>query len=298
VRELHWHKEAEWAYVLAGNARITAIDSIGHTFVGDVGVGDLWYFPSGTPHSIQGLESEVDGVEFLLVFDNGGFSEDSTFLITDWVAHTPREILAKNWGVNQDALTNLTKGEKYIFPGAPPASLQQDEMGGAGPVPQSFMHHMLAQEPLRMPGGTVRITDSKNFPASARIAAALVELEPGGLRELHWHPIGDEWQYYIEGQGRMTVFGSSEKARTFDYRAGDVGYVPFAMGHYIENTGSTRLRFLEVFVSDHYADFSLNQWMRLTPPELVMSHLNIDQSVVAGLPADKRPVLPARPKPV
>lgn len=82
ARELHWHKEAEWSYVLKGRARITAIDQDGHTFVGDVGEGDLWYFPGGTPHSIQGLESEVDGVEFLLVFDNGSFSED--FDISDY----------------------------------------------------------------------------------------------------------------------------------------------------------------------------------------------------------------------
>jgi oxalate decarboxylase len=44
VRELHWHKAAEWAYMLYGNARITAVDAQGRNFVDDVGVGDLWYF--------------------------------------------------------------------------------------------------------------------------------------------------------------------------------------------------------------------------------------------------------------
>jgi oxalate decarboxylase len=81
VRELHWHKEAEWAYMLNGRARISAVDQDGCNFLDDVGVGDLWYFSPGIPHSIQGLE---EGCEFLLVFDNGSFSEDSTFLITDW----------------------------------------------------------------------------------------------------------------------------------------------------------------------------------------------------------------------
>jgi len=75
VRELHWHKQAEWAYVLYGKARITAIDPQGRNFVDDVGVGDLWYFPPGYPHSIQGLDP--DGTEFLLVFDDGDFDEDS-----------------------------------------------------------------------------------------------------------------------------------------------------------------------------------------------------------------------------
>lgn len=151
---------------------------------------------------------------------------------------------------------------------------------------------MTAQEPQRMPGGTVRITDTTNFPASRTIAAVLVELEPGAMREMHWHPNGAEWQYYLEGEGRMTVFGSEGKARTFDYRAGDVGYVPFAMGHYIENTGATTMRFLEVFRSDRYASLSLNQWMKLTPPELVRSHLNIAQPLLDGLPVEQHPVVP------
>jgi oxalate decarboxylase len=102
---------------------------------------------------------------------------------------------------------------------------------GAEPAPQSFSHHMLAQEPIRTKSGTVRITDSSIFPASKNIAAALVEVEPGGMRELHWHPNTDEWQYYISGQARMGVFAANGQARTFDFLGGDVGYVPFAMGH-------------------------------------------------------------------
>ena len=133
----------------------------------------------------------------------------------------------------------------------------------------------------------MRIVDSSNFPAATTIAAALVEVQPGALRELHWHPNTDEWQYYISGQGRMTVFASGEKARTFDYQAGDVGYVPFAMGHYVENTGDEPLRFLEMFRSDRFADVSLNQWMALTPPELVGAHLNLDDETLAALSRDK-----------
>jgi oxalate decarboxylase len=111
------------------------------------------------------------------------------------------------------------------------------------------------------------------------------------MREMHWHPNNDEWQYYIEGSGRMTVFASEGAARTFDYQAGDVGYVPFAMGHYIENTGDTPLRFLEMFKSPRFADVSLNQWMALTPPELVQAHLNLNPTVMGALRKQKRPVV-------
>jgi oxalate decarboxylase len=150
---------------------------------------------------------------------------------------------------------------------------------------------LVAQEPIKTGGGTVRIVDSKNFPAASTIAAALVEVEPGAMRELHWHPTNDEWQYYIEGRGRMTVFASEGKARTFDYQASDVGYVPFAMGHYIENTGDTPLRFLEMFKSARFADVSLNQWMALTPPELVQAHLNLTPTTLGALRKQKRLVV-------
>ena len=292
VREMHWHKEAEWAYMIKGRARITAVDQDGRTFADDVGEGDLWYFPSGIPHSIQGLEGPEDGCEFLLVFDDGGFSEDSTFLITDWLAHTPRDVLAKNFGLPENAFDGIPEKELYIFPGPKPGPLADDKLGGAGPVPKAFSHKMLAQEPIRTKGGTVRITDSSNFPASLTIAAALVEIEPGGMRELHWHPNGDEWQYYLSGKGRMTVFGSESKARTFDYQAGDVGYVPFAMGHYIENTGTETLTFLEMFKSPRYADVSLTQWMALTPHALVQAHTKMDRAQIDGLPIQKHPVVP------
>jgi oxalate decarboxylase len=290
VRELHWHKEAEWAYMLNGRARISAIDQDGRNFLDDVGVGDLWNFPAGLPHSIQALD---EGCEFLLVFDDGNFSEDSTFLITDWFTHTPKEVLAKNFGVAASEFANLPRDidhTRYMFPVPVPGPLSSDRVPNpAGQV--AFSHRLLAQEPLKTSGGTVRIVDSRNFPAASTIAAALVEVEPGAMREMHWHPTNDEWQYYIEGSGRMTVFAAEGMARTFDYQAGDVGYVPFAMGHYIENTGDTPLRFLEMFKSPRFADVSLNQWMALTPPELVQAHLNLTPTVMGALRKQKRPIV-------
>jgi oxalate decarboxylase len=137
----------------------------------------------------------------------------------------------------------------------------------------------------------VRIADSTNFAVATTIAAALVEIDPSALRELHWHPNGDEWQYYLEGTGRMTVFAAEARARTFDYREGDVGYVPFAMGHHVENTGDRPLRFLEMFRSDRFADISLHQWLALTPPALVQAHLEVGEHAVRALREDKQPVV-------
>jgi oxalate decarboxylase len=290
VRELHWHKQAEWSFMLAGNARITAVDNDGHNFIADVGPGDLWYFPSGIPHSIQGLPG--DGCEFLLAFPDGEFSEDSTFAIAELFAHTDRDVLARNLAVDVKALEHIPKQELFIFQAEPPPPLEHDAVADPlGAVPQNMVFKLMAQSPTTSPGGSVRIADTRNFPISTDVAAALVEVKPGHMREIHWHPNADEWQYYISGKARMTVFAAEARARTFDFQAGDVGYVPMSMSHFIENTGDAPLRFLELFKSPRYMDVSLAQWMALTPHELVEAHLHIEKTILDTLRQDKQAVI-------
>jgi oxalate decarboxylase len=293
-RELHWHTADEWAIMLYGNARVTVMNPDGTMFIDDVGKGDLWLFPAGFPHSIQGLGP--DGCEFLLVFDEGNFSEDGTFLLSEFVAHTPRNVLMKNFGLGKDAIAKLPKQELYIFPAALPLSLAQDKAAVGGrrvesPIPYTFK--MSAMTPTRKtPGGEVRIVDSRNFPVSRNVASALVTLKPGALRELHWHPNASEWQFWIAGKGRMTVVMNEGRARTMDFNANDVGLVPRVAGHYIENTGDTDATFLEMFKADQFIDISLNNWLRRVPPEAVSAHLNLDQELIAKIPAEKELVIP------
>src|SRR5579859_943953 len=130
VRELHWHTAGEWAIMLYGTARITAIDADGKSFVADVKKNDLWYFPTGIPHSIQGLES--DGAEFMLVFDDGDFSESETVLLSDSMAHIPREVLSKNFDVAIESFNNLPAQELFIFQTDVPGPLEADQKAAAG----------------------------------------------------------------------------------------------------------------------------------------------------------------------
>ena len=298
VRELHWHEADEWALMLYGNARLTALNFDGSPYVNDVAAGDLWYFPTGIPHSIQGLGP--DGCEFLLVFDDGAFSEDNTTLLSDWMIHTPREVLAKNWGVPQDALDPLQAVPpegRYIFQAPVPGPLRQDQAAAADngrSLNNAFQFRLGKMKPQKSDKmGEVKIVDSTNFPAAANIAMAHVTVKPGGLRELHWHPNAGEWQYYIKGKGRMTVFFNKAAARTIDFNAGDVGYVPQTLGHYIENTGDSDLVFLEMFHASHYQDISLNDWLAHLPPELVMAHLGISRETLAVIPKANLALVPA-----
>jgi len=276
IRELHWHKEAEWAYVLEGKVRVTALDYEGGSFIDDVEKGDLWYFPSGVPHSLQGLGE--NGTEFLLVFDDGSFSEESTFLLTDWLKHTPKSVLSENFNVAPEVFDHIPEKEKYIFKGSLPGSISNERPTGKY-VKQSkyqFTHRMLAQEPHLTSGGEVRITDSKNFPLSKTVAAAHVVIQPGALREMHWHPNADEWSFFLRGRARVTVFASSGTARTFNYGPGDVGIVPANMGHFVENIGDEPIEMLEIFRADEFRDFSLFQWLGETPQRQVVDTLFSD----------------------
>jgi len=293
VRELHWHVEAEWAIMLNGNARITAVDQNGKSFVNDVRQGDLWLFPPGVPHSIQGLGP--DGCRFLLVFDDGNFDEFHTFLITDWLSHTPKDVLAKNFNVAQSTFDKVPKKELFIFQAGLPGPLKTEQTQaaqGTGTAPKTFDFKASTMKPTKVTrGGEVKIIDSKIFPVTP-ISAAIVTLKPGGLRELHWHPNADEWQYYITGKGRMTVFAAGSTARTMDFEEGDVGYIPISNPHYIENTGDSDLVFIEMFRTSEYQDISLAEWMAHTPHFLMDQHLGVGMTMLDGIPKEEMVITP------
>jgi oxalate decarboxylase len=232
----------------------------------------------------------------MLVFDDGNFSESATVLLSDTIGHVPPEVLAKNFAVDQQAFKNVPKEELFIFQADLPASLETDQKaatGTRGRSPQNLVFRTMEMPPtLKTKGGDARIVDSSNFKVSTT-AMALVTVHPGGLRELHWHPNADEWQYFISGKGRMTVVATGNKARTMDFEEGDVGYVQKTLLHYIENTGDTDLVFLEMFAKvDRFQDLSFSEWLAHTPPEAVMAHLHIDKATYDAIPKNGGVVMP------
>ena len=294
IRELHWHQAAEWAIMTYGSCRVTVLDAAGQPYVADVNEGDLWYFPAGAPHSLQGIGS--DGCEFVICFDDGHANEFNTLLVSDWFAHTPPEILAKNFGVPAETFAKIPLQNLWIFQGTVPGDLVADRAAiskNAAVPPYPFIFPLGSSRPTKeSSGGVIRIADSSNFNVSTTVAAALVTVRPGGVREMHWHPNADEWQYYIKGKGRMTVFNTGPNAMTMDFNAGDIGYVRKNLGHYIENVGDTDLQLIGVFRAPHYQEISLSNWLTHTPPALVAQHLNIDEATIAKWPDNAPGVMP------
>src|SRR6202171_864035 len=185
IRELHWHQAAEWAIMTYGSCRVTVLDAVGRPYVADVNEGDLWYFPAGQPHSLQGLGP--DGCEFVICFDDGDASEFNTLLVSDWFAHTPPEVLAKNFGVPAETFAKIPLQNLWIFQGKLPGDLASDRTAvsknGRTP-PHPFIFRLASSAPAKQSkSGELRVADSSNFTVSTRIAAALVTVRPGGVRE-------------------------------------------------------------------------------------------------------------------
>jgi len=180
MRELHWHANAaEWGYVISGQCRTTLLNPDGPTETDIFGPGDIWYFPRGWGHSIQGIGPGE--CHFILIFDNGDFSEDHTFSITDWLAHTPREVVEQNLGVGADTVAKMPEGEAYFAKGPVPNDRSPD--AAARSYPELVSRHrypLLAQQPRRIPGcGVQYIASVKEFPISTSMAGSLLEIEPG-----------------------------------------------------------------------------------------------------------------------
>lgn len=284
IRELHWHTlAAEWAYMLEGRCRATVISPNGQGDVSDFGPGDTWYFPRGHGHVLQCLGPGP--CHFLLVFDNGHFSEFGTFDASDWIAHTDRNVLSRVLNLPPSAFDQFPKKQLYIGPGKVPLQAGEDFRNLDFEQAQGSHKFRLDLQPPRVfPGGTERIVTAKEFPIQTTLTAVRMDLQPGALREMHWHPHADEWQYYVRGRARVGVFGSHGRVKTEEFGPGHVGFVPQGYGHYIEQLGDEPTRILVLFNSGEFQEIALSSWLGANPVSVLETNFGISRDQIDKLP--------------
>jgi oxalate decarboxylase len=291
LRELHWHAvAAEWAYLIEGNVRTTVIAPNGQAESSDFGPGDVWYFPKGHGHALQCLGP--GDAHFVLVFDSGYFSEFGTFSITDWVGHTPAAVAARNLGLPESVVANLPKQELYITPGKVPPTMPEAFRNG-DPQENLFPHkfRLGATKPIVFPGGQQRIVSSLEFPIQKTVTGVVQELKPAALRELHWHPNADEWQFYLSGKSRVTIFGAHGRVATEEFKPGQVAFIQQGFGHFVEQVGDETTRILIVFNSPVYEEISISGWLAANPPSMLADNFKLTPDQVARLPKGAQGIL-------
>ncbi len=284
LRELHWHAiAAEWAFVIRGNVRTTVIAPNGQAEQADFGPGDVWYFPKGHGHALQCLGPEE--AHFVLVFDDGHFSEFGTFSITDWLGHTSPQVLSRNLNLPATAFSSIPKDEAYIVQGrVPPATAEKIRNGGLSENQFPHKFRLLETHPSVFPGGEERLVSSLEFPIQKTLTGVIQDLKPGALRELHWHPNADEWQYYISGQARVTIFGAHGRVATEEFKPGQIAFIKQGFGHFVEQVGNEPTRLLILFNSPVYEEISISEWLAANPPALIADNFGLSAEQVALLP--------------
>jgi oxalate decarboxylase len=284
LRELHWHAiAAEWAYVIKGHVRGTVIAPNAQAESADFGPGDVWYFPKGHGHAVQCLGPE--DAHFILVFDDGHFSEFGTFSITDWITKTDPKVTSKILGLSAESLAKVPKGELYIGVGKIPPAVPENLRNG-DPNTNQFPHKFRLKElpPRVYPGGQIRIVSQKEFPIQTTLTGAIQDLNPGAVREMHWHPNADEWQYYIKGRARVTIFGAHGRVATEEFGPGHVAFIKQGFGHHVEQIGNEPTQFLAMFNSPVFEEISLTGWLAANPPSMIADNLGLSLSEVEKLP--------------
>jgi oxalate decarboxylase len=284
LRELHWHAiAAEWAYIIEGNVRATVISPNGNAESADFSHGDVWYFPRGHGHALQCLGP--GDAHFILVFDDGHFSEFGTFSITDFMNLMPPKIVSRNLNLPESAIADFPKGEVYITQGRVPPAVPENLRNGdpdTNQLPHKF--RLGVHRPAVFAGGEERIVTVEEFPIQTTVSAVLMDLKPGGIRELHWHPNADEWQYVISGRTRVGIFGSHGRSLTEEFSHGQVAFITRGFGHYIENIGSSPAQILILFNSGTYQEISISTWLAANPPSMIADNFGLTKEQVEMLP--------------
>jgi oxalate decarboxylase len=283
LRELHWHAvAAEWAYVIEGHVMTTVVSPDGTVEKNEFGPGDTWYFPRGYGHALQGLGPGQ--CHFLLGFDNGEFSEFGTFSITDWISKTPQRIVSRNTQLPASAVAGLPKGEVYIVQGKVPKLGAPFRNANLEPSQLTHKYRLGAAAPRRFAGGEERIVSSKEFPIQTTLTSVRMDLEPGALREMHWHPNSDEWQYYTKGRSRVGIFGAHGRVEMAEFGPGDVCFIPQGFGHWVEQIGGDATQIVILFNNALYTEISLSQWLAANPARLLEDNFGVTAEAIDKLP--------------
>jgi oxalate decarboxylase len=291
AREMHWHNSAEWAFVLGGQCQVTIVDPAGETEVVNYRPGDLWYFPKGHSHAIATLGTEP--FHAILTFDDGLYSEDGTFGISDWMSRLDTALLDRALGTPKGSMFKIPGGETYIMQGEViPLDSPQARAEKVLDPARTHRFRFMAQPPhASSDGGAIHVASAREFPMSATMTAMFLKLKAGALQQPHWHANANEWQYVVKGRNRITLFATDKRLAVAELGPGDCAYLPRGCGHSIENIGSEESETVGVWDSGTFSESTLSDWLAHAPRHLLANNFGAPEVAVPKF--EKRPLIVA-----
>jgi oxalate decarboxylase len=290
-REMHWHNSAEWAYVLGGRCQVTIVDPAGETEVVNYAPGDLWYFPKGHSHAIATLGTEP--FHAILAFDDGLYSENGTFGVSDWMSRLDQASLERALGMANGGLSKIPAGETYINQGEV-IPLDSPQARAEKVLDRARTHRFrLMAQPAHASsnGGALHVASAREFPMSSTMSAMFLKLKPGAVQQPHWHANANEWQYVVKGRNRVTLFATDKRMAVAELGPGDCAYLPRGCGHSIENIGNEESETVGVWDSGTFSESTLADWLAHAPRHLLANNLAMHESAVPHF--EKRPLIVA-----
>lgn len=277
VRELHWHPQAaEWGVVTEGTCLITLMNNNGQYTNELVSEGSVWYFPSSWGHSIYGQDPEL-GCTMTLFFDYPQAPTYNDLSISQMISYFPSDVVSENLGVPLDVLKTFPQQIIVVTEGPKPPQRVPES---TNPLPLSPVFQLdngtCGQTGV---GGYYYQVRQEQFPISSTMSGAWMHLEAGALRDIHWHPNADEMQFVLKGKVKVGIYGMNGVNDTFTISAGDVGFVPKGLMHYIEAIDGP-VDVLLTFNSPNWATQELSTWLAVSPPFIAASSLNTTVEVV------------------
>lgn len=279
-REMHWHNSAEWAFVLGGRCQVTIVDPAGETEVVNYAAGDLWFFPKGHSHAIATLGTEP--FHAILAFDDGLYSENGTFGISDWMSRLDLKSLERALGMPGGDLSKIPAGETYIMQGdVIPLDSPQARAEKILDRQRTHRFRLMAQPPhASSEGGTIHVAAASEFPMSTTMTAMFLKLKAGAVQQPHWHVNANEWQYVIKGRNRVTLFATDKRMAVAELGPGDCAYLPRGCGHTIENIGDEDSETVGVWDSGTFSESTLADWLAHAPRHVLANNFGMPETAV------------------
>jgi len=245
VREPHWHPNAvELSYVSRGSANVTIFlgspTVVQEAFT--VQEGDLFFVPRAFMHHVENTSSGETRV--LSAWNNERIQSVN---ISESVASIPPRVNDQTFHMaGSNFFAGLGQsggiGDKNTASGTTQSTRALNPPGSA-PTPKPASKYKFsfssAQPSVNTPGGSDTEGNIGRFPVLEGLACFNIILNPGGIREPHWHPNCAELHYVLEGRGTfLNETPGTRAVETATIDAGSFFYVPPAYLHYFENADS------------------------------------------------------------